>query len=250
MRSIGKRCTAGLGLLLLLAFSGAPAQATAIYAATASAVLTIQSISGGDLANLSIEGSAEIADEDSMMSGNATASTDGSASPSGSTVLGVNDSINLMAMANGSADPVGNATSFFLTDSEVEIENLSLDETFQIDFLLEYTLSAQADVDNLASETANALAIVAIETELLGILFEQMLQANPDQGLPNDSLTDTFQFSIIVAPEESEVVNLLADAEGLADAAEGPIVIDVPAPAALPLFLVALAGLAVARRRA
>ncbi len=250
MRLIGKRCAAGLGLLLLLAFSGAPAQATAIYAATASAVLTIQSITGGDLANLSIEGSAEIADEDSMMSGNATASTDGSASPSGSTVLGVNDSIDLLAMANGSADPVGDAMSFFLTDSEVEIENLSLDETFQIDFLLEFTLSAQADVDNLASETANAFAIVAIETELLGILFEQALQANPDQGLPNDSVTDTFQFSITVAPEESEVVNLLADAEGQASAEEGPVIIDVPAPAALPLFLVALAGFAIARRRA
>ena len=249
MRSIGKRCAAGLGLTLMFIFAGAPAQATAIYAATASAVLTIQSITGGDLTDLSIEGSAEIVDEDSMFSGNGTAATDGSASPSGSTLLGIADSIDLLAMANGSADPVGDAMSFFLTDSEVEIQNLSVDETFQIDFLLEYTLSAQADVDNPASEDANALATVAVETELLGILFEQTLRANPDEGLPNDSVTDTFQFSIIVAPEGSEVVNLLADAEGLAAAVEGPVVIDVPAPAALPLFLVALAGLAIARRR-
>ena len=250
MRSIGKRCAAGLGLALVLTFAGAPAQATAIYTASASAVLTVQSINGGELSNLSITASTEITDENSMSGGNGTASTDGSAIPSGSTVLSPGGTINLMAMANGSADPVGNAMSFFLTDSEIEIENLSDNETFEIDFLLEYTLSAQADVDNLASEDANALSTVAVETELLGILFELALQANPDQGLPNDSVTDTFQFSIVVAPEDSEVINLLADAEGQATAEDGPVVVDVPAPAALPLFLVALAGLAIARRRA
>ncbi len=244
MRSIGKRCAAGLGLLLVLLLAGAPARATAIYAATARAVLTIQAVSGGDLANLSIEGSAEILDENRVSGGNAAASTDGSASPSGSTVLGIGGGIDLLAMATGSADPAGDAMSFFLTDSEIEIENRSLTETFRIDVLLDYTLTVQADVDDPAAEQANALATVALETELLGLLLDESLRANPALGLPNGGVTDAFAFSIFVSPGQFDTVNLLADAEGAAAAVE------VPAPATLPLFLAALAGFAAARRRA
>lgn len=249
MRSIGKRCAAGLGLLLLLAFGGAPAQATAIYAATASAVLTVQSITGNDLTGLNIEGSAEIANEESMSSGTGTASTDGSANVSVSTSFGVGDSINLLAMANGNADPVGDAMSFFLTDSEIEIENPSND-IVTIVFSLEYALSSQATVDSPTTETAFGLAIVEVETELLGLQFEDMLRADTEQNLPSDSFGDTVSITIEVAAGETEIVNLLADASGGATAEEGPVVVDVPAPAALPLFLVALAGLTIARRRA
>lgn len=250
MRSMAKRCAAGLGLALVLGSAGAPAQATAIYAASASAVLTIQSIDGGDLTDLVIEGSAEITDENSVFAGNAAANTDGSATPSGSTALGVGGSVNLLAMTDGSADPVGSASSFFFTDSEIEIENLSADDAFEIDFLLAYTLSAQADVDNLISEFASALATVAVEIETVGLLPEIVLQADTGLGLPGGDVTDTLTFTVLVEPGESDTVNLLADTEGQATAADAPVVVDVPAPAALPLFLVALAGLAIARRRA
>ena len=231
---------------LALALSST-ANATAISDIIVSAVLTIDSITSdaGDLGNLSIEGDALVIDVDNFANGNATADADGVALPAGPVPLVEDDVIDLAALASGESDPAGLTDAFFFTDGSLQLDNFSTFATFTISLIFDYDLAVSATVDNPAEEFAFSLGAVSLESVILtgNFLVDELAIVDTDFNPSDDPvlISDTLAFDIVLAPNTSEELLLLADAESQTAA--------VSAPASAALFALGLAGMGWRRLR-
>ena len=239
------RSCLGLGVLALT-LGASPARATALYDVLTSGTLTIEAITGGDLSELLIEGQSSVFDTDALESGEALAEADGVTLPEELTEFGVGDSIDVLALASGEAGPgAGSADSFFFGDGFLDIFNQSTSATFTIDFLFDYTLSALALVDDPVAEFAFGLSALSLIADSVDdVLVDEIVEANTDFALSGGTVSDVLSFSLMVAPGESDLLTLTADADGSA-VSEG--VAAVPAPSALALMAL---GLVMMLRRA
>ncbi len=223
------------------AIAATPAAATATYQAMAMGSFVATSITGGNLSNLLISGSAMVFDEGSTVLGDGTADFMSSVSFVDNSVVGPTQT----AQADGSANPTPdgtNASSFALTDGVLAFENLSQEETFIIDLVLDYSVDASANVmTNDGSEDAFASATVDLSGDAS---FFTSILADTLAGNPGGSDAGTFDVELTLGPGEFAEYFLLVDAEGEAFA-----IAAVPVAVALPLMAVGLLGLGLLGRR-
>ncbi len=226
----------GLGVM-----AATPAAATASYQAIASASFLSTGISGGDLSNLLIGGSANVFDEGSAILGDGTANF---SSAVGFFLDGINGPTQ-DASADGSANPTPGGTlasSFALTDGVLSFENLSQEETFIIDLVLDYSVDAFAAVmTNDGSEDALASAVVDLSGDAS---FIASIIADTLTGAPGGSDSGFFNVTLELGPGETAEYFLVVDAQGEAFA-----IAEVPVAGALPLMAVGLLGLGLLGRR-
>jgi hypothetical protein len=207
--------------VLLLGFSAA-ARATAILDASSSATLSIAGIvnltSPGNLSGLSVSGDSEVLSDGVLFVGNAFASTG-----SGAEVTGAPPFLGLdhLAAAEGTADAVGTAEAFVLTDGFLGFENASTD-SFLITLLLDYALSAAAAVDDASREDAFSSAFVNLVSNSSTIDFFSMVTADAALGPPSDGDSGQLFFELLVGPGGFDTVFLSTFGDGFAGAVQVP----------------------------
>lgn len=254
-------CLARLAAPIMLAVAGASlstvAQATAMSMGSASATLEVVDIvctegvvdpcDSGDLI-FDLEANF-VSLEDPIAVGSSSATATGSTSPTVDPLipdlpvpLGVGDVISNSADADATADPNGFADALTLTDMVIAVENLSVDDEYEILFDLSYEVSASASVTDAVMEFAFADASVDI-LDVLGDVDEIFFAtADSEFGPPADSDTATLSFSLLLFPGDSNTLTMLVDAEAFAAA--------VPEPGTVALLFLGLLGLGFARHHA
>ena len=240
--------TAVLAANLLAAGS---VQATAISDASASATLTIESITsagGTDPAGVLFIDlfDSVVYIEDPFTLGNATATPVGTATPTVDSLAGdppsplaVGDTVALSATATASADATGLADPLAGTFLAIDLFNDSAD-SFTVEFSLAWSVAASASVDDTAREDAFSLAVVEVFNSTF--ILDEVFEASADAlfGPPAASDGGVLSFSIVLDAFEGDSLTVFADASAVASA--------VPAPASLLLAGTGLL-LVAARRR-
>ena len=243
---LGKRLCKLTLLALLYTLATPSVYATALYDALASATLTIESIDNLDdpdnLSELSISAEAMVLDDVALQNGNASAQSGESAQVDAldPTALEVDDSLSLHATASGDATGNGTADSAYLTNGLIELSNDSLSDTFEISFFFDYELLAAASVMDAGSEVASSSARIILSSLILDSLFDEEFVADTDLALEGDNDAFSLDFVLTLAPGESDLIDLTADAEGIAEAFG---VVSVPTSSSLSLLAFGLLGI-------
>lgn len=169
--------------------------------------------------------------------------------------------------ATGAVTDGGLAFASGATTSTLAISN-SGSSPIVVGIVLEWVLNvsalggAEAQAGLILSPGTGSGALFSYDP--LDVLFEEVLLA--DLSDPFADSVGTMSFDLTLAPSESTVIGLLLDARGYADAgltdfgafADAALAVasvrediaPIPLPAALPLLLAGLGGLALLRRRA
>ena len=243
------RMTTLLTLSLLFTFPTS-SRADAIYNSISLADLNIVGVSssagllGSIPDNLLITGNAVVLDEDSIIDGNAFADQFASALAFGDPIgLGLNEGLSLQTIATGEAT-LGTAASFAFTLGTLAINNLSLTETFSVDFITDFSYLVDARVGNSNLGFATAVSEIILESDLIGSVLD--LTVFSDSDLDGGLFTDNavLPFSIVLEPGDSDNVSLTVNAAGIATAAA-----PVPEPSTLTLFAIGLIGTALFQLR-
>lgn len=233
------------------------AQATAMFSSVASVTVTLTGVANTDTlstAPVDVEVLAGTASTDPFFGdtfpvvfteGTGTASATSSGSPVLSppdfddpTLLGIGDSLTITATASGAADLAGYAEVFSAAFGRIAIDNYSVTDEVAVSFMLEFTLFAEASVDDLLMEDAVSGATVDVFSLSGGVDVEEFVDADGLFGPFDTSFADSFAFTLIIGADGFEDIDLVVDAGGLAEA--------IPAPGGL-VFL--LAGLLAIRFR-
>jgi hypothetical protein len=237
-----RRLSAAAGLLF--GFSAA-AQATAIFESFSGATLSITSIenltSPGSLASLTISGDSDVIAEEALFNGNALAGTGSRVSVTGASPF---LELSHIAGAAGTADPVGTAEAFVLTDGFLSFANSSPTDTFLILLLLDYQLTAAASVNNAATEDAFSSAFVNLLSESSIIDFSSRVRADALLGPASDADDAQQLFQLFVGPAGADTVFLSAFADGFAEAVPD----SVPEASTVSLLFAAFLALGWSRR--
>jgi hypothetical protein len=220
-------------ILLLAALTLTPnrAAATAMASAEASLFLTIADIVGGDLDDLIITIDAFVNDSDAFFLGNASAMFAGEATPDA-------DGLTQISSATATADPTGFSDAFHFTDGFITLENISAD-TLDVMFSIEFMASASASINDPVNEDSFAFAEVSVTSVLLGPIVDEAVFADGLFGISDPPVSDAFDFSLPLAPGESEDIETLVDADAIA------LAFSVPEPATFLLVgtgLICLVG--------
>lgn len=242
----------GAAFAIVAAFPAA-AVPIAMYDATIDVTLSLVGVSvdsGTGPADVDIFGEALIVLDDDFAVGDASSATDGGVSPTFSSSLGTGDSISIDISASGSATGIGFADSSHFADGFVDIFNNSPDNTVKLDFELGYSLSATASVLDTFLQAASANAFFSLQSsQEFDPLLEFDLLADTDFLEPGGTVADVFLFSILIGPEDSAALTMLANASGfLTSDLTGPPP-EVPIPAMAPLFALGAFGLFLKGRR-
>ena len=246
MKPASRSTTRSLLALVGFAVSSA-ANATAIFAGSAEATLTITSVTNlttpGDLTGLVIKGTALVSSTNELPQGSAGTSVDGDAEVVGVTPsdLSVGDGLFQRSAVAGFADPVGLSIAEHLTDGIINLKSSSATDTFEVAFLLAYSLTTSASADNPVVEFALAEAFLEVFRDNGPDVASLMLFANSDTDSSPDSIVDEIAFAITLGPEDSDVITVHVDADG---AAEGET---IPEPHTSILLLLGLVLIAAAR---
>jgi len=218
-----------LGAALLAAALGwlpAAAHATAMFASQADATLTIVEISGGNLADLKIDGTSTPADASGQQIafGNATASSTGFANIVGTDPanLRAGDSLVLQAKTSGSASIAGAAGCCFDSFASADLFNNSAQDTFVIKFTIGWSLSANASIADPATEDAATGADVFVDSST-DTFVDQFVESDVLLGpFGPQSLSDTQTFFVTLAPGVQDFVEVEVSTGGFAVATAEP----------------------------
>lgn len=155
------------------------------------------------------------------------------------TVLGVGDSLSMTATALGTADSIGYAEVLSAVFGLITVDNFSLTDEVAVSFLLEFSLSADASVDDALIEDAIGDATVDVFSFDGDVDVEEFIEADGLFGPFDPSFADSFGFTLIVGADDFDGIELIVDAGGFAEA--------IPAPGGLAFLLAGL--LAIRSRR-
>ena len=197
----------------------------ASYDASASLFLgisDIKDVTGASIdkpAELTIDGVAIVTTEGGGTVGMAMFDTDSEVDPSVPTALDVGDSLMQAAATDGTAGEAPPSSAVFgmvATDGTVFMENLTSD-VLTIDFVAEYGYSIDLDAPDPPSEDADGSILIAGE----GIFDTYFLIEDEANTIADGSPVmigdgDGFDFSISLAPGESETLKVYVDAAGSA----------------------------------
>ncbi|MEZ5892459.1 MAG: hypothetical protein R3C58_04845 [Parvularculaceae bacterium] len=246
MRNIFKT---GLVGLAFGAIAASPAFAAPMFLASIDATLTLVDISvdDGD-PDADVSGLASLIFADASHTGDADSSHSETLSPFDPTPLSEGP-LSISLNANGTAMGIGNADALALADSIVTILNFSEVNTLRLDFLLEYSLTALAAVDDVMAQFATAATNFSVlSSQDFDPIVEFAFLADTQGPDTAFSVSDMLQFSIFVGPQNEASLSILSDVSGfvISDIELEPIT-DVPVPGVAGLF--ALAAFAALRRR-
>jgi hypothetical protein len=218
------------------------AQATAIYEAEATGLLTITDIVGGD-SNTVIEGDAFIIGDFIDVTGNASASTDGHALVDGASTffpvpLTTGSTIDLWSYSYGEAHPVGYAESLFWTSSDVYIDNFGSSADVTVSFSFDYSLSAFTSATDPSLELAKAFASVDVFSPFSGTFYlSEIIESATDLGGGLVTYSDTIPFNVTVPTGGyDDFVISFVNTDGYADS-------PIPEPSTIILFGIPILGL-------
>lgn len=228
-----------------------PALATPIFQSTVDATLSLTSITitegSGDI-DAAVDGEAIIIDSDSFSDGDANSNIVATASPSVATPL-TDEPIVLELSATGEAPGIGSAEAFAIADSLAAFENFSATNTIRLDFVLDYNLTAIAQVDDPVDQYAVAYTNFYLQnSQEQDPIVELYLAADTDTPDTAFSMSDIVIFSVFIGPESFASLSFLSDVYGFVGSDVEPAS-TVPLPSMAGLFgLAAFFGLK--RRRA
>ena len=241
-----------LALSLVVGFP-AICHAVGIYDAITLMDLTITgaSNSSGPLGSkpndLLISGDARVVDADAIVNGNAFADQFADAMVIGNDPnhLDFNDGLSQQAIATGDAT-LGLASSFAFTEGILEINNTSSTESYRVGFETDWSYLVETSITDPLTDFPSALSEIRLVSTMLGSLFDISVTASTLGGEFFSDMS-VFPFSVLLAPGESDVLTLTANAAGIATA--GPAPAPVPEPSTLALMIIGLIGMALMRRR-
>lgn len=232
LTAVRARLLVGATMLVLAAAS---ANATSVFSGFAVADLTINSVSSP--AGLTASGFSFNEEEQSII-GNANALADGLVlfSPSGP---GAGLDLSVSSFGEGSADlPEGEGLSLALATGALKLENTS-DSAISVDYSLDVVLDVLVEaVPDGEDAFVDSVVEVLVDGELLEVFA---LFADAIVGPEFDFLEFSEDYSLTLDPSEYVEIEITTSVVGLASV--------VPVPAALPLMLSGLAGLAAFARR-
>jgi hypothetical protein len=187
---------------------GAVSAAPISYNADATATVTITSISPTPLpADIFIINAPlpSVSPPLEATTGNATVMTDGSANGLGNPdALGVGDGYFNSTSASGTANIPAPSSSFAfsLASGQILIDNENNDVSVTVDFLLSYSLSASASINDPVTGDAFAFSDVQLNWEPTSGTFDFFVDAaDSDDRFGNPTSVDTsFAFSVTVLP--------------------------------------------------
>lgn len=227
------------------------AQATAMFSGAATVTVTLTGVANADpfsTTPIDVEILAGTAATDPFSgdtfpevftegTGTATASSTGSpvVSPpdfDDPTVLGIGDSLTMTASGSGAADSTGYSEVFAAVFGLITIDNFSLTDDVAVSFLLEFSLTADASVDDSLLEDAIGGAAAGAFSFGGDVDFVESIEADGLFGPFDPTFADSFGFTMIVGADDSDGIDLFVDAGGFAEA--------VPAPGGLAFLLAGL----------
>ena len=220
-------------------------RADAIYDAVSLVELNLVGVtngsgSPGSIPNeLLITGNAFVVDEDSIIDKNASADRFAGATVLGNPIgLSLTDGLSQQAVATGEAK-LGTAASFALTQGILSINNLSLTETYTIDFQTVFSYLVDTSVGNSNFKFATAVSEIFLGSDLNGSLLDHTVTSDSDLGGGLFTDNAVLPFSISLGPGDSDNLSLTVNAAGIATAAT-----PVPEPSTFGLFAIGLFGVA------
>tara|TARA_R110002110_G_scaffold29888_3_gene106038 strand:- start:127 stop:918 length:792 start_codon:yes stop_codon:yes gene_type:complete len=233
------------------------AQATAMFSGSATVTLTLTGIENADpfsTTPLDVEVLAGTASTDpfggdtfpfEFSEGAATTSATSTGTPAltppdfdDPTVLGIGDSLTITATGSGTADPAGYADVFSASFGLVLIDNFSTTDDVIVSFMLEFSLAAEASVDDPLIEDALSGGAVNVFSFGGDVDVDEFVEADGLFGPPDSAFADSFAFSMTVFADDFDGIDLVVDAGGFAEA--------IPAPGG---FVFLVAGLLAIRLR-
>lgn len=210
-------------------------QAAAIFNADAQATLTLTSVTGpaGDFTS---EASATVFDSDLDAMGGAISGLSSTSLPVNPTSLS-DAPLVLNSSVSGDASTPGSAFAFVFNEGFVTLDNMSDVDTVEFEFRLDYSASVNAMVDEALLEFATASAFITVD-DGANLVLDFALTADTDAGLADSPVTDTFTFSVSVAPLSFTQLSLMVDADGnlTSDLTPPPPPTSVSSPATILLF--------------
>lgn len=227
------------------------AKATAMFSSSATVTLTLTGVENADpfsTAPIDVEILAGTASTDpfggdtfpfEVSEGTGTTSAISTGSPAltppdfdDPTVLGIGDSLTITASGSGTADPTGYAEIFSAAFGLITIDNFSTTDDVVVSFMLEFSLDAEASVDDPLMEDALSDATVGVFSLGGDVDVDEFVEADGLFGPFDSAFGDLFGFSMIVFADDFDDIELIVDAGGFAEA--------IPAPGGLMLLVAGL----------
>ncbi len=197
--------------------------------------------------DLVISGDARVVDAEAIVFGNVFADQFADALVIGNDPnnLDLNDGLSQQAIATGDAT-LGTAASFAFTEGLLEINNTSSTESYRVAFETDWSYLVETSITNPLTDSPSALSEIRLVSTILGSLLDISV-STPSTDAAFFSEMSVFPFSVLLAPGESDVLTLTANAAGIATA--GPAPAPVPEPSTFALMIIGLLGMTLMRRR-
>ena len=137
-------------------------------------------------------------------------------------MLGICDSLTITATASGAADMAGYAEVFSAAFGLITIDNFSTTDEVAVTFLLDFTLFAEASVDDSQIEDAVSGVTVDVFSFSGGVDVEEFVYADGLFGPFDPSFADSFSFTLIIGADDFDEIELIVDAGSLAEVILAP----------------------------
>jgi MYXO-CTERM domain-containing protein len=242
---------AAIGCVLSMLSAG-QAFAVPVFQSSVDATLSLTGVTviegTGDL-DVTVDGDALVTDSDSFFDGAAVGDLTATASPPALTPL-ADAPIEIFLNGTGEVPGIGDAFAFAGAESLIMFNNNSETNAVRLDFMLDYSLTSLAEVDDPDEQSAMSEVYFRLENsqeqDLIADFFFAAVSGTPETAF---SISDVLQFSVFLSPTGGSTLTLLSSIFGTAGSNVEPALSDVPIPSMAGLFALA-AFLGLRRRRA
>ncbi len=248
MSKIFKIAAVGWALSLL---SAGQALAVPLFQSTIDATLSLTGVSvaeGTGDADVEVFGETVLIDSDSFADGDASSNHSAALSPAFPTSMTVAP-VSVQLNATGESPGIGSADAFGIADSIITMFNNSTTNTVKLDFVLEYSLTALASVEDAFLQYATATTYFSVQnSQASDPVLEFDWVADTETPDTDFSVSDVLSFSIFITPENEASLFILSDVSGFVLSEIERSTSTVPIPSMAGLFTVA-AFMGLRRRR-